>query len=160
MAAAQWQLLLLLLRRQTRRSSLVRSWGRGGGCSSTAGGAVQAGGGGPRLAEDRCEDQGTPSEMNRARLGHTDTRIQLHTGTQTHGHAHTHTHKDTQGLGDRHTRTHRNTKTWNRDSGGRTQTDRHGVSSHTDTGTCMDLDLPWLEFSAQNTAPQLGSQGW
>ena len=62
---------------------------------------MQAGGGGPRLAEDRCEDQGTPSEMNRARLGHTDTRIQLHTGTQTHGHVHTHTHIHTQ----RHTGT-------------------------------------------------------
>ena len=74
---------------------------------------MQAGGGGPRLEEDRREDQGTPSETNtRAGLGHMDTRIQLHTGTQTHArahtHTHTHTHKDTQGLGDRHTRTHRN----------------------------------------------------
>ena len=125
MAAAQWQLLLLLLRRQTRRSSLVRSWGRGGGCSSTAGGAVQAGGGGPRLAEDRCEDQGTPSEMNRARLGHTDTRIQLHTGTQTHGHAHT--HKDTQGLGDRHTRTHRNIQ-------------KHGIETQGDGHRQTDME--------------------
>ena len=124
---------------------------------------MQAGGGGPRLEEDRRQDQGTPSETNtRAGLGHMDTRIQLHTGTQTHARAHTHTHTQ------RHTgtwrQTHKDTqkhmKTWNRDSGGWTQTDRHRVLSHTESGPSVDLDLPWLEFGAQNTAPQLGSQGW
>ena len=98
---------------------------------------MQAGGGGPRLEEDRCEGQGAPSEMNRPGV---DTRTQEYSCTQERRHMDAHTH----------------TKTWNRDSRGQTQTDRHGVLSHIETGPCMDFDLPWLEFSA----PQLGSQGW
>ena len=100
---------------------------------------MQAGGGGPRLEEDRREDQGTPSETNtRAGLGHMDTRIQLHTGTQTHARAHTHTHTkthrdletDTQG----HTETYENMEQRLRG----TDTDRQTQSlvSHRDRALC------------------------
>lgn len=115
---------------------------------------MQAGGGGPRLEEDRCEGQGTPSEMNRPGV---DTRTQEYSCAQERRHMDAHTHTKThRDLGQTHKDTQKHTKTWNRDSGGQTQTDRHGVLSHIETGPCMDFDLPWLEFGA----PQLGSQGW
>ena len=88
--------------------------------------------------------------------GHKNTAAHRNTDTWSR----THTQRHTGTWGQTHKDTQKHTKTWNRDSGGRTQTDRHGVLSHTETGPCVDLDLPWLEFSAQNTAPQLGSQGW
>ena len=134
-------------------------------------------------------DQGAPLEMNNTeRLGPTEPRqrqARTHghrdrgarensdawtdTHTHTHTHTHTRTHRDsgtdTWRHSDKHTRRdtkdmQKHTKPWNGDSERHTQDrDRREAASHTEAGPWTDSDLPQPEFHAQNSAPQLGSQG-